>query len=279
MRSHTYALSALLFITVVFSACRKDKDRIAPQPAPVPIDSVAETQPGLQSALSVKINANIGGLYAAVPFNYTKTTKKYPLIIFIPGGGQYGNGTTDLPLLLNDGMAQLLDEKTFPPNFRVNGQDYSFIVITPQMLHFPSTAEVKDVIDYAIKNYRVDEKRIYMSGLSIGGIVAGDAAATFPKLIAAIVPLAGETQSEANCKLIAENNIPVWDFHSNDDPQLSILEALNFINMLKKYSPPIAPKLTIVTSRSHDAWNVAIHPDYKEDNKNIYEWMLQYSRP
>lgn len=278
MRRFTFAVSVGIVMLTTFQSCKKDLHLPPPLYIPVGIDSVAETQPATQRAVAANINANIQGFYSAVPANYDKTSKPYPLIIFIPGGGQYGNGSTDLPLLLNDGMAQLLDEKTFPINFRVHGQNYSFIVLTPQFAHFPNPPEVEEFIQYALKHYRIDEARIYMSGLSIGGVVAGDFAALYPKQIAAILPLAGETQNEANIKLIAENNIPVWDFHSNDDPQLSIQEAKNFINLLNKYSPAIPPKLTIVTSHSHDAWNLAIHPDYKESNMNIYEWMLQYSK-
>ena len=43
-------------------------------------------------------------------------------------------------------------------------------------------------------------------------------------------------------------------------------------------NPINPPKLTIWPSGGHDAWTRAVNPDYKENGKNIYEWMLQYTK-
>ena len=213
-----------------------------------------------------------------VPANYSKTSKSYPLLVSIHGGGQYGNGDLDLPLLLNDGIPQLLDEKIFPPNFTVKGVNYSFIVIAPQLKQFPSALEIKDIIEYARKNYRVDSNRVYLFGLSNGGVASCMVAGTYANEIAAIVPVSGEFADDAVCSSLAQNKVAIWNFHNSNDPVIGVSSANSFIATVKSFSPVIAPRLTIFQSNKHDAWTKAINPVYKEDNMNIYEWMLQYSK-
>ena len=102
-----------------------------------------------------------------------------------------GNGANDLPLLLRDGIPQLLDEKKFPPVIKVNDTEFALIVLSPQFSRQPAVEEIKSFIDYAIEHYRIDERRIYLSGLSIGGTVTCDVAAAYPSTVAAIVPMSG----------------------------------------------------------------------------------------
>jgi len=258
-------------------SCRKD--HVEPTVDSVTdINDVVETKPPLQKPYSIAVDYNIKGYYAAVPFNYEKTTKSYPLLVFIPGGGQYGNGTNDLPLLLNDGPAQLADAGSFPASFSVQGKNFSFIVMTPQLTGYPSIESIRDFISYARKTYRIDSSRIYLSGLSIGGEVVCDVAGTYPSLVTAIVPMSGETGDRQTCASLAQHNIPVWDFHNSGDPLINISQSNNFIQWVNSYNPVIAPRQTIFPSMQHDAWTAALNPAYKENKMNIYEWMLQYSK-
>ena len=196
----------------------------------------------------------------------------------IPGGGQYGNGASDLPSLLNDGVAKYINLKTFPAAFVVDGQTYSFIVLTPQFKTYPSVADVETFVNYAKSKYRIDSTRVYMSGISIGGEVVGDVAATYPKQVAAIVPISGESQIQSNCTLLAQNKIPIWDFHNSGDPTINISESMNFIAWVNAANPAIPPKQTIFQSSEHDAWSTALSPTYNANGVNVYEWMLGYSK-
>lgn len=260
-----------------FPACNK-QDAVPVQPQPQ--DTVAPVTEVLQGVVS-SVNNKINGYYVALPSNYEVTSKNYPLLLFIPGAGQFGNGSVDLPLLLHDGPIQLVDEKRFPGSFKVNNNVFSFIVFTPQTQTFPTTSDVSDCIAYAREKYRVDSSRIYVSGLSIGSVTACDWAAEMPLQVAALVPLAGTTL-DANpgnkYEKMALSNLPVWAFHSADDEVFKVSLTKNFIASLAAYNPSVAPKLTIWSSGGHDAWTKALDPAYKENGLNIYEWMLQYHR-
>ncbi len=275
MASTLKRFTDIFLLGILLSACQKDVKRtVAP-------NDLVETQPAIQTPVTVKVNDAIGGFYSAVPAHYAETTKSYPLLVFIIGAGQIGNGELDLPYVLNDGVAQLLDEKKFPPNFKANGKNFSLIVLTPQFNKYPTNYDVASFIDYARKNYRIDSTRIYMSGLSMGGYVTSDFAAENTSLIAAAVPIAGvlnDRDVAERCLKIAQGNLPVWVFHNTDDPRIDAANPMNFVSMINSDHPAIPAKLTLFKSAVHDAWTKAIDPLYKENDMNMYKWMLQYSK-
>jgi predicted peptidase len=279
MKKMLSPLAVLLLTTILLASCKKSNDENETQPT-TPVDNnIVETHaPVLKAISATPVGSAVSGFYQSLPWYYFATTKKYPLLIFIPGGGQFGNGTTDLPALLNDGVAELIDEKKFPPAFTVNGSSYSFIVLTPQLTKYPSNEEIKIFIDYARQHFRIDSTRIYLSGLSLGGSVSADVAAAYPQQIAAVVPMSGESQSQQSCQQLAVNHIPVWDFHNSSDPTVNVSQSNNFIAWINSYNPSPAPKQTIFQANVHDSWTKALDPAYKENNMNIYEWMLQYSK-
>ena len=270
----------LLFILCLFFSCQKGAEPLMETPAPPPPPPPAPITT-VQKAVIAPVGNAVKGFYVGLPSNYEKTQEKYPVLIYITGAGQLGNGSIDLPLLLKDGPAQLIDEGRFPGTFTVNGKTFSFIVFTPQLQWWPSTSSIDDCIEYVKKNYRADSTRIYLSGLSMGGILSCDLGSEVPNKIAAIIPMAGHSvdfRSSNRCKRIAENKLPVWSFHSEDDPQISSMHAKDFIAKINSYNPEIPAKLTLWKTGGHDAWTRAIEPSYKENGKNIYEWMLQYHR-
>lgn len=72
------------------------------------------------------------------------------------------------PSYWTTGRPHLINEGEFPDSFTVNGQTFSFIVITPQFDGTPSETDIDAVIRYALNNYNVDVHRVYLTGLSEG---------------------------------------------------------------------------------------------------------------
>jgi predicted peptidase len=206
------------------------------------------------------------------------------LLLYIHGLGHFGNGEAELPLLLSDGIPALLDTKAFPASIKVNDHYYSFIVIAPQFKAYISLADVQGVIDFARSQYRIDDERIYIAGFSLGAIVTTDYAAANANSIAAIVPMAGASNNDVSnkCKRIANGHLPVWAFHNAEDELIPVSETSNFISLINSYDPVVKPRLTIFPTSTallkHDAWTKATDPQYRENGKNIYEWMLQFTR-
>jgi len=252
-----------------------------------PIDSTKgfiETKPPLLIPVHDSINSDIGGYYVALPTHYDSfPSKKYPLLLFLCGAGVYGNGgTTDLPKMLKEALPLLLKQQVFPPDFLVGGKHYSFIVMMPQFKEYPDNPTiVMDALNVAKANYRIDESRIYVTGISIGSVAAGYLCAANPTMYAAMVPIAGIQLDTPEVQNIVNGNLPVWAFHNNDDQKIDVNTTKDFVSLYNSLNPAIPARLTLFPpygTLNHDAWTKAMNPSYKENGMNIYEWMLQYSR-
>ena len=289
----------LLFLLVIsvcvgmVSSCRKsviptpvDGDPNPPHPTQGPPAKLDETEPPVLTGVSYDISTNIKGYYKSLPARYAESTEKYPVIIYFHGGGQYGNGTTDLPLILTEGVPKLISEKKFPPSFTVDGEKFSFIVIAPQFTQRVFNSEVDKMVQFVKDSFRVDTKRVYLAGLSLGSRVLSDYAAYKPTEIAAITAMAGAPQIDNNlnakCTAMVNAELPIWQFHNRDDSAWYYSEASRYMEVFNSLNPVIPAKFTtfdVGTARlHHDCWTKGTDPAYKEDGKNIYEWMLQYTR-
>lgn len=274
MKRISISTQIVILILSVFVSCKKETNS-----SDNPANNIVETKAPVQTARTITVNANIGGYQEALPALYDSTTKRYPLLIFIHGVGELGNGSSDLWMAANIGAPGLIKNGKFPPNFAVNGKNYSFIVISPQFKTWPSVSDVNDIINYAITKYRIDTARIYISGLSMGGGITWDYAAIYNTRIAAIAPICGASgPTNEKAQKIALGGIAVWAFHNQDDPIVTPNNSTGYVNKINSYNPPMAARITLWPTGGHDAWTRATDPAYKENNLNMYEWMLQHIR-
>lgn len=274
----TNKLIAAMLVATLFCMCRKNVS-----PSPLPREDIPNTfiPAPLPVPVSFQINKSFGGYYISLPEDYMASGKNYPVLIFLHGAGQTGNGSTDLEYILNDGIGKLLQKRKFPAGFDIGESHHSFIVACPQYLTAPDSMEMEELVRYFKTTYRIDERRIYLAGLSQGARIATLTAASSPSTFAAMVVMAGVAPNagmEARCDSIARHNLPVWAFHNIDDPMADVHITERFIDIIRGFVPPVPPRLTIFDVYGHDAWTRALDPEYREDGMNIYEWMLHYSR-
>jgi predicted peptidase len=276
MRTQSFRLLALVAVLFLFSNCKKESG----QDGRVDSNGIPETIPANQSAVSQEVTPNLGGFYKSLPARYDSTTKKYPLLVFIHGVGELGNGGSDLSKVLYNGVPKLLTNRTFPPQFTVNNESFSFVVLTPQFKQWPKPSDINELINYAVSNYRIDESRIYVAGLSMGGGATWDYAIAYPNRAAAIVPICGASwPTQQQCGNIAAAGLPVWAFHNADDGTVGAGTTTMIVDFINGFKPVVTAKKTIWLSGGHDSWSKATNPATREcDGKNMYEWMLQYKR-
>jgi predicted peptidase len=301
-----FALALLVVCLVVFGSCKKHST-LSRVPPNIPTDTVpgndsvpgndtiptdTDSIPGNdtvpapgppkyeQVPVHYAVNGNVGGYYEALPPSYDSTEKKYPLLLFLHGGGELGNGTTELPLILKNSLTKRLHEKTFPVSFNVNGEEFSFIIISPQFKAWPSVSDVRALFQHLTSKYRVDPDRIYLAGLSMGGGATWEyAGSSYGSTVAAIVPICGASWADSTvAKRIAANDVPGWAFHNVDDGSVTVNSTKRYVNIINAEQPVHPVRMTLWPSGGHDAWTLASDPEYKEEGKNIYEWMLQFSR-
>jgi predicted peptidase len=121
-------------------------------------------------------------------------------------------------------------------------------------------------------------------GFSQGGRIACDVVANSPGQFAALVAIAGVSDSddlESKCKSIANNNVPVWVLHNDEDQLMDVNLSRNFVSGINSFNPVIIPRYTEFLPFglwNHDAWTKATDPGFKEEGMNIYEWMLHYTK-
>lgn len=198
------------------------------------------------------------GYLIYLPEDYGKVEKDWPLMVFLHGFGERGS---DLNKVKVHGPPKLIEE----------GKDFPFIVVSPQCPDgkwWPYVTErVIALIDDIVDNYDVDEDRVYLTGLSMGGYGTWAAAGMYPDRFAAIAPICGGGISHFGYNL---KNVPVWAFHGGKDPVVPVKQSREMVNAVKQAGGNA--NLTVYPGVGHDSWTRTYN------NDKLYEWLLSHSR-
>jgi predicted peptidase len=192
-----------------------------------------------------------------VPHDY-KGDQAYPLIIFLHGSGETGtDGVKQTKVGL--GPAVEKQEKAFPA-----------LVIFPQSHKRTWKADSDDgqrvlaILDQVQKEYKVDAKRVYLTGLSMGGAGTWSLAAAHPGKWAAIVPICGFGDPASAEKI---RHLPCWCFHGDADKAVKVEKSREMIEALKKTGSQ--PKYTEYPGVGHNSWDKAY------GTAELYDWLLK----
>ncbi|MEN7550717.1 PKD domain-containing protein [Rapidithrix thailandica] len=210
--------------------------------------------------------------------------KKYPILFFLHGTGERGDGTDAMvdKVAANGTPKHIQNGHTM--TFTVNGETHSFIVISPQLLYghgnWPS-GYIDEVVQFTLSKYRVDESRIYLTGLSLGGAGVWRYGAEHADVFAAIVPVCGaQSPITSYARNIANNELPVWTFHGEADNTIPASHSINWVNLINSQNPAPDPnaKITLYPGVGHNSWVRAQDPFHTYHSPNMYEWMLTYTK-
>lgn len=200
--------------------------------------------------------------------------KKYPVVLFLHGAGERGN---DNEKQLVHGAKLFLtpeNRKNFPaiviaPQCPAENYWGSVIVdrtTSPFTLSFdysrPATTALSAAIELVkkiITEEGVDKKRVYITGLSMGGMGTFEAVYRYPKLFAAAAPVCGGGDAERYTRQAAK--IPFWIFHGDADAVVSVKESRTMVEKLKKLNAVV--KYTEYGGVNHNSWdNAFAEPDF-----------------
>ena len=199
--------------------------------------------------------------------------EKYPAIIFLGGLGEVAHGNKTINLIRNGSL----------PEYISKGNDVPMIVLSPQHVTQEWNVQmVEESINYAIKNYPIDENRVYLVGTSAGAFGGIDYAQSYPNRLAAIVPISGGGKNDEACKL---KNMAVWAFHNQHDHIVSPGRSVTFIDALTNCGPSKEVKLQLFPDAGHNCWKRIFDPKHEDwaktpnmERVDIYQWLLQQSR-
>src|ERR1700712_616516 len=125
-----------------------------------------------QVAKSIPYPASPDGIIGFLEFRPSDYgTQKHPLIIFLHGWGERGNGSSQINAVSANGVPNYCANGA-TMRFTVAGQTSSFVVLSPQLSTWYGAWQpyyVKEMIKYAKANLQIDTNRIYITGLSLGG--------------------------------------------------------------------------------------------------------------
>jgi predicted esterase len=212
------------------------------------------------------------GYLLYLPAGYEKEPQKdWPLIFFLCGTGERGEDAFRLA-------------KHGPWSWILQKGDLPFIIVAPMLVEtraFRSFPEVymSGALDEILADFRVDEKRVYLTGLSMGGEATYRFALYRPEAFAALAVFAGfdarfspsgraEGFKPSDLALSRMKDIPVWAFHGAEDPLVPLADAQQTVDALKQAGVEV--QFTILAHHDHDAWSETFL------SQAFYDWLLQH---
>lgn len=195
-----------------------------------------------------------------VPEDY-KPDQPYPVILFLHGAGETGS----------DGISQA--KVGLAPAMKKNLKQFPCIAIFPQSQKQSWQASGSDakralsILAEVEKAYKVDPKRIYLTGLSMGGYGTWSLAAAMPDRWAAIVPVCGGGDPRSADKI---KSIPCWCFHGDADNAVKVERSREMIEALKKAGGQ--PKYTEYPGVGHNSWDKAY------GTPELFEWLFKQEK-
>lgn len=244
-RGYNFWLYEPDYDTISFNS-KNDSLQLLPQP--IPFDSLSAEEIIAQELMANNQNA-------LSPFQSTEPRKK-PLIIFLHGRSLCGN---NLNKVLRYGTIDAVK----------GGRKIDAFIIAPQNPGtFWEPDKIMAIADWACENYPIDNNRIYVLGMSLGGYGTIDLVATHPNRIAAAMALCGGGSRK---DLSGLNEVPLWIIHGTADRAVSVNESRKVRNQMKEAGE--TPLLR------YDEWAGINHGAlarlfYLE---NTYEWLFKHT--
>lgn len=209
-------------------------------------------------------------------------TKKYPLVLFLHGSGERGN---DNEAQLVHGSGLFLKEDV--------RKKYPAIVVFPQCAANDSWAKVdvkgewgnrefvffddaeptramellEELIDYLKDQYPIDSKRMYVGGLSMGGMGTFELVRRNPRTFVAAFPICGGANPEIAKKL---RKTAWWVFHGEADNVVPPKYSTQMVKALEDVGAEV--RYSLYPDVGHDSWtNTFAEPD-------LLPWLFSRSK-
>lgn len=171
-----------------------------------------------------KITSNIGtvadgyNFWLYTPDPVGEEVQKKPVVIFLHGASLCGN---DLNRVRRYGTIDAIEK----------GRELDAYVIAPQNPGGRWQPEkIMNILEYVSSKHNVDQDRIYVLGMSLGGYGTIDFAATYPDRVAAAMALCGGASVRDVAGL---NDVPLWIVHGIADERVSVRESDKVVDKMR----------------------------------------------
>ncbi|MBR2159830.1 MAG: prolyl oligopeptidase family serine peptidase [Clostridia bacterium] len=186
--------------------------------------------------------------------NGFKENKKYPVLFFMHGAGERGD---DLDIIDTYGVFREIHE----------GKEFEFICVAPQcekdIVWYDKLPLVKEFVNHYVAHNFVDEKMIFLSGISMGGYMSWQLLMSLPDIFKKAVIFCGGGMYWNAKKIKTE----VWAFHGRKDKTVYVEESIKMVEAINASGGKA--KLTILEHAEHNCWTEI----YRE--KQMYKWLFE----
>ena len=243
------------------------------------------------------------------PGGYQPTySKGYPMIVMLHGAGESGNcwdsdcnwadrswnpiannppaPTDEHHMLLNNdqnlshGGRPHLEARNaagtrLPDDPALSSRAFQGFMLFAQNLNGWETGSMHDVIRLirlAVKKYNIDPNRIYLHGLSNGGIATYNVAKRAPWLFAAILPMSAPNDGgvfSANLQSTIAH-IPIWTFQGGKDTAPAPFKTEGYVKRFREAGADV--RYSLYPNLAHGTWNTAY------DEPDFFSWMRSKSK-
>lgn len=189
-----------------------------------------------------------------------KIDTHWPLLIFL-----HGSMSRQLSSQEFDQMIIHMKFTEFVP------KKYPCIVVAPECPREDrgwNVTRLDDFLAEIFAKYPVDQNRVYLTGLSMGGMGTWAWGIAAPDHFAALVPLCGSGNAQAAASRL--KTMPIWVFHGMLDPSVPFASGKAMVDALKAAGSPI--KFTAYPNLDHNCWDTAYA------TPELYEWLFQCVR-
>lgn len=189
------------------------------------------------------------------PLNYDPK-KRYPLVVCLPYGG-YQSPPADW--LSNDKNREKYPAFLLIP-YRNEGTSWGGLPEQAKMI--PQDELVYEALE-ALDDEGIDRKRIYVSGVSMGGYGSWHFICSRPGMFAAAIPVCGAGDPQMASKIV---DVPVWAFHGAKDLGVPVSGSRDMIAAIKNAGGN--PKYTEFGHKGHNIWNEV------SDTPGLLDWLF-----
>jgi predicted peptidase len=212
-----------------------------------------QTQEHIETRSSVQAELDY---LLCIPDTQSSGENGFPLLLFLHGMGERG---CDLSLVKKHG----------PPLLIEGGAEFPFIVVSPQCaadaVWHPDV--LMALVDDLVERLHVDNRRLYVTGLSMGGSGTWALANAYPDRFAAIAPVCGPFTMVEPTNF---STVPVWCFHGAMDGVVPVSDSVRMVRWLRENGADV--RCTIYPDAKHDSWTETY------TGNELYNWLLTNSR-
>ena len=204
--------------------------------------------------------------------------KKYPLIIFLHGVGERGSDNELQLIHGKDLFINVNKDNNFPsivvfPQCSKNSYWAKVSRVNNSFSFFADPRENKSLklvegMIYELKsNFKINSNKIYVGGLSMGGMGTFELVYRNPNMFAAAFAICGG----ANPKIAEKISKTNWRiYHGDKDVVVPVELSVNMYKAIKSYSENV--NLKIYPDVNHNSWdNVFEEPD-------LFQWLFSKSK-